>query len=184
MPNEVIDRVHVLARRQNVNRCLMFVDRNQQPMHDDDDHDYDDDDDSTYTPSAGEEDDVDDAGAVDNLDSDDDEDHFENHYDDVVDNDADVQADPADEDVQTNVHDDVDHNYNNGCHLVMDNQFVPSQQRRKIRTHRGHKNILSYIQQRHNISDAGFMMIDWESYTSAVNKFRQQHATYTVKVLK
>jgi hypothetical protein len=36
MPSEVIDRVHVLARRQNANRGLMFVDRNQQPIHDDD----------------------------------------------------------------------------------------------------------------------------------------------------
>ena len=70
-----------------------------------------------------------------------------------------------------------------GCHLVIDNQFVPSHQRRKLRIHRGHKKILSYIQKRHNISDVGFMLIDWESYTSAVNKFRQQHATFTVKFL-
>jgi hypothetical protein len=62
----------------------VFVNRNQQPLHDDDDHEYDSDDDSTHTPSAGDEDDdeVDDAGVVDNLDS-----------DDVVDDDADVQAD-------------------------------------------------------------------------------------------
>jgi hypothetical protein len=80
MPNEVIDRLHVLARRPLQAMRMTLTN---------------------------------DAGAVDNLDSDDDEDRFENHCDDIVDNDADVQADPVDTDLQADVQDDDDHYHNN-----------------------------------------------------------------------
>jgi hypothetical protein len=106
--DEVIDHVHVLASRQNANRGLVFGDRNQQPIHDDDDHEFDDDD-STYAPFAGDEDDdeIDDAGVMDNLD---DENRYENHYDDVVDNIVDNEDDQADEDVHADAQGDDDYN--------------------------------------------------------------------------
>ena len=49
MPNEVIDRIHRMARQQKAQRELVFTDRNNIPYIDeDDDEDSDDDDDSTY----------------------------------------------------------------------------------------------------------------------------------------
>jgi hypothetical protein len=69
------------------------------------------------------------------------------------------------------------------CHLALDQKFIPSHHRKKLRLRRGHKYILQYIQQRHNISDAAFMQIDWESYKSAINKFRQKHTTFITKFL-
>ena len=47
MPNEVIDRVHRMARQEHGNTGLIFEDRNHIPLVDPDD---DDDDDSTYHP--------------------------------------------------------------------------------------------------------------------------------------
>ena len=51
MPAEVIDRVHVLARRQNANRGLVFGDRDNIDLEDDEDDGWDDGDDSTHAPS-------------------------------------------------------------------------------------------------------------------------------------
>jgi hypothetical protein len=44
MPDDVIDRVHALARRQKANPGLVFLNRNQAPDNEDDDNDDDDDD--------------------------------------------------------------------------------------------------------------------------------------------
>jgi len=46
MPNEVIERVHLLARRQKANPGLVFLDRDQQPFADDQPDESDDDDDA------------------------------------------------------------------------------------------------------------------------------------------
>lgn len=72
MPQEVIDRVHVLARRQHANRGLLFLDRAGNIMPDDQDDDGaeemdGDNNDSTYAPSNNDSDSDDD----DNDDSDD-----------------------------------------------------------------------------------------------------------------
>ena len=65
MPNEVIDRVHRMARQENGNNGFLFEDRNHNPLADP----YDDgEDDSTYHPEDDEDDDDDD----DNDDGDDD----------------------------------------------------------------------------------------------------------------
>ena len=58
MPAEVIDQVHVLARRNNVTNGLFFTDRVGNPIVADDEDD--DDDDSSYAPSEAEDDDNDD----------------------------------------------------------------------------------------------------------------------------
>jgi hypothetical protein len=50
MPDDVIKRVHALARRQKANPGLVFLDRNQVPDVDIDAGDYADDDDSDYVP--------------------------------------------------------------------------------------------------------------------------------------
>ena len=57
MPNEVIDRVHRMARQEHGNNGLLFEDRNHNPLADP----YDDgEDDSTYHPEEDEDDDDDD----------------------------------------------------------------------------------------------------------------------------
>jgi hypothetical protein len=48
MPDDVIDRVHALARRQRANPGLVFLNRNRMPMEDDEDSDYDSDSDGDY----------------------------------------------------------------------------------------------------------------------------------------
>ena len=67
MPNEVIDRVHRMARQEHGNNGLFFEDRNHNPLVDPDD---DGEDDSTYHPEE-EDDDMDDDD--DNEDGDDDD---------------------------------------------------------------------------------------------------------------
>ena len=57
MPNEVIDRVHRMARQEHGNNGLNFEDRNHNPLVDPDD---DGDDDSTYHPEDDDNDDDDD----------------------------------------------------------------------------------------------------------------------------
>jgi hypothetical protein len=60
MPQDVIDRVHVLARRQNVARGLEFLDRNNDPINTLDGDDLDDDpDDPAYDPDEEPDDDLD-----------------------------------------------------------------------------------------------------------------------------
>jgi hypothetical protein len=83
MPDDVIERVHSLARRQKANPGLVFLDRNQAPDAAIDEHDVDDedDDDSDYVPEGddadsdsedGDPDDEDDDNHDDDYDSDDD----------------------------------------------------------------------------------------------------------------
>jgi len=60
MPQDVIDRVHVLARRQNVARGLEFLDRNNDPIDTLDGDDLDDDpEDPAYDPDEEPDDDLD-----------------------------------------------------------------------------------------------------------------------------
>jgi hypothetical protein len=79
MPDDVIDRVHALARRQKANPGLVFLNRNQVPDGTINKHDNEaaDDDDSDYIPGND-----DDDGSVseqdddDDFDSDDDSDYY------------------------------------------------------------------------------------------------------------
>ena len=100
MPNEVKDRVLLLARRQKANPGLIFLDRHRQPFDDDmdddasdhgpddeDDDDGTDDDDSSYHP-----DDTSDA-----FDSDDDDADDANDYPDYAENTGVEDADDDDE---------------------------------------------------------------------------------------
>jgi hypothetical protein len=82
MPDDVIDRVHVLARRQKANPGLVFSDRNQAVDDEDDDGD---DDDNNYDP-----DDEDEGGHGD--------DDYDDEYDDEDDGDDDDDYDPAEHD--------------------------------------------------------------------------------------
>jgi hypothetical protein len=72
MPAEVIDRVHVLARRDNMGRGLAFADRNGEAFQADDDDD--DEDDEDYEPDGNDSDDDEDD---DNYDPIDDQNEFE-----------------------------------------------------------------------------------------------------------
>jgi hypothetical protein len=85
MPDDVIERVHALARCQKANPGLVFLDHNQVPdgginEHDDDDTD-DDEDDSDYVPGEDDDDSVseqddDEPNNDDDHDSDDDSDYY------------------------------------------------------------------------------------------------------------
>ena len=71
MPNEVIDRVHRMARQEHGNNGLLFEDRNHHPLVDPDD---DGDDNSTYHPEEDDNSDVDeDDNNHDGQDDDDDD---------------------------------------------------------------------------------------------------------------
>ena len=59
MPNEVIDRVHRMARQEHGNNGLLFEDRNHNPLVDPDDDGADD---STYHPNEDNNHDDDDNG--------------------------------------------------------------------------------------------------------------------------
>jgi hypothetical protein len=72
MPDDVIERVHAMARRQKANPGLVFLDRNQVPDVDDDDSDADD---SDYAPDSDDDDsddgtDFDDSDAYSEYDND------------------------------------------------------------------------------------------------------------------
>jgi hypothetical protein len=82
MPEDVIDRVHTIARRQKANPGLVFSDRNDMLTLDDID-DIDDLDDESYSPSEHDNHDTDD----DTYDSDDDDDDDPNDDDDDRNND-------------------------------------------------------------------------------------------------
>jgi hypothetical protein len=83
MPEDVIDRVHAIARRQKSNPGLIFADRNQvvDPLNDD----GDDEDDSSYQPNDSEDDD--------DLDEEDSDDDSSYHPDDDDDDDDDDDGD-------------------------------------------------------------------------------------------
>ncbi len=66
MPREVIDQVHRMARRQKVNRGLVFGTRTNEPFHADVEYDSDADSDYSYA-SDDDDDDEDDNGIVDHL---------------------------------------------------------------------------------------------------------------------
>ena len=106
MPNEVIDRVHRMARQQKANPGLEFLDRNHQPIEDDDDSDSDDDDDESYQPDDDamddddEEDDDDDTYHPQNDEDDDDDDAPDMFEYDSDEDDNEESADGSEEDSQ------------------------------------------------------------------------------------
>jgi hypothetical protein len=100
MPDDVIARVHLLARRQKANPGLVFLDRNRLPANEPNelsDSDNDDDDDSTYASDADDDFDFD-------SDDDDDDDDSEYHpHDDAADTDDGLEYDSDDTDGTTGV---------------------------------------------------------------------------------
>ena len=70
-----------------------------------------------------------------------------------------------------------------GCHLLIENQFIPSYHRRKIRTKRGQRKLLRYIQERHQLSEADVSHIDWDSHARAINTLQHKSNTFIVKFL-
>ena len=106
MPNEVIDRVHRMARQEHGNNGIFFEDRNHNPLVDPDD---DGEDDSTYHPEE-ENDDMDDGDDGDDDDPDPPQDHNEDqplhnippHIED------DDPADDNDQNSESDHHDDDD----------------------------------------------------------------------------
>ena len=114
MPNEVIDRVHRMARQEHGNNGLLFEDRNHNPLVDP----YDDgDDDSTYHPEEGDDDSDDDD---DNDDGDDDNPDIPHHPDeeqpmhnnppDII---EDVDVDQNDQEAESDDNSADDQNLNN-----------------------------------------------------------------------
>jgi hypothetical protein len=90
MPAEVVERVHILARRQNASRGLVFSDRSLQPIHEPTGDDmYDDGDDSTYVPSEA------DDEYDDDDDDDDDDDYDQDVEPDVVEQDVGDEENPG-----------------------------------------------------------------------------------------
>ena len=107
MPDDVIERVNTLARRQKANPGLVFLDRNQVPAIHDDADDYDeDDDDSAYVPEE-DDDDQDEYSDSSDYDSDDDDSDYQPDTDtDSYDSDEDGSDD--DDDGPTGVNDNGD----------------------------------------------------------------------------
>jgi hypothetical protein len=57
------------------------------------------------------------------------------------------------------------------CHLVIERQYLPSHHRRKLRTRRGHHQLLQYIQHKHRLSDVAMTQINWKSHAQAIRHF-------------
>jgi hypothetical protein len=70
-----------------------------------------------------------------------------------------------------------------GCHLVIERQHLPSHHRRKLRTRRGHHQLLQYIQHKHRLSDVAMTHINWESHAQAIRNFQVTSTTFLVKFL-
>jgi hypothetical protein len=99
MPDDVIERMHALVRRQKANPGLVFLDRNQAPYDalDEDDDDDADDDDSDYVPG----DDEDGSGSEqDDGEDDDDDDYVPDGDDSDSDPDDDFDSDDDDDSLE------------------------------------------------------------------------------------
>jgi hypothetical protein len=70
-----------------------------------------------------------------------------------------------------------------GCHLVIERQYLPSHHRRKLRTRRGHHQLLQNIQHKHQLSDVAMTHINWESHAQAIQNFQVTSTTFLVKFL-
>jgi hypothetical protein len=70
-----------------------------------------------------------------------------------------------------------------GCHLVIERQYLPSHNRRKLRIRRGHHKLLQYMQQKHRLSDVAMTQIDWKSHAQAIRHFQVTNTTFLVKFL-
>ena len=108
MPDEVIDKIHRMARQQKNNPGLIFADRNLQ-QDDDDDDDDDDEDDETYRDDDDEDNDDDDG---------DDDPHDDDDPDNVDDDDND---DPHDDD-DPNIDDNMPNHHDNEIEEDDDNR--------------------------------------------------------------
>jgi hypothetical protein len=70
-----------------------------------------------------------------------------------------------------------------GCYLVIERQYLPSHHRRKLRTRRGHHQLLQYIQHAHRLSDVAITHIDWKSHAQAIRHFQDTSTIFLVQFL-
>jgi hypothetical protein len=70
-----------------------------------------------------------------------------------------------------------------GCQLVMENQVIPSNHRRRIRTRRGKKKMMTYIQKKLQIPAIELSYIDWESHSQAIRSVPIPNRTFLIKFL-
>jgi hypothetical protein len=70
-----------------------------------------------------------------------------------------------------------------GCHVLIENQFIPSHHRRILRTRRGHSQLMKYIQQKHQLSEIAVSRIDWTSHAQVIRHFQTISNIFMVKFL-
>jgi hypothetical protein len=70
-----------------------------------------------------------------------------------------------------------------GCHLLIENQFIPGNHRKNIRTRRGQRKLLQFLQKKYQLSDANVSQIDWDSHARAISIFQNTSHTFLVKFL-
>jgi hypothetical protein len=70
-----------------------------------------------------------------------------------------------------------------GCQLVMENQVIPSNHRRRIGTRRRKEKLMTYIQEKLQIPAKELSNIDWESHSHAIRSVPIPNRTFLIKFL-
>jgi hypothetical protein len=70
-----------------------------------------------------------------------------------------------------------------GCQVLIENQFIPSHDRRTLRTRRGHSQLMKHIQLNHQLSEVAVSRIDWTSHAQAIRNFLTTSNIFRVKFL-
>jgi hypothetical protein len=65
-----------------------------------------------------------------------------------------------------------------GCQLVMENQVIPSNHRRRPRIRRGEEKLMHYIQEKLQISADVLSNIGWESHSQAIRSIPIPNRTF------
>jgi hypothetical protein len=71
-----------------------------------------------------------------------------------------------------------------GCPLVIENEVIPSNHRRRIRTRRGKERLMTYIQEKLQIPAKDLSNIDWESHSYAIRSIPIPNRTFLIKFLQ
>jgi hypothetical protein len=66
--------------------------------------------------------------------------------------------------------------------MLIDNQFLPCHHRQIYRTRRGHRHLLQYVQQKHNLFDVAMTHIDWMSQARAIRHFTDHKAPSSLNI--
>jgi hypothetical protein len=70
-----------------------------------------------------------------------------------------------------------------GCQLVMENQVISSNHRRRNRTRRGKEKLMTYIQEKLQIRAEELSNIDWESHSKAIRSVKIPNRSFVIKFL-